>query len=119
MTKKRYLLREVLDLMHAVSIVPSETKGDAHITVSSMLSSRDGPRTFPINPFPHVIRQVLPDIRPFGLRWRGYGRTRFIAHLFDQSGLALIPDLQELMRGRRADYSWVGYPRETHAGDMA
>lgn len=82
-----------------------------------MLPSRDRPRALSIDPLPHVIRQVLPDVRAHLVREQS-DRGHRTGVRIDQGGLALIPGGEQLRGGRRANQAGVRDPREAHAGDV-
>lgn len=88
------------------------------VAVAAMLTPRDRPRALLRDLLEHVGGQVLPDVDALGeRRERDGGRGARVS--FNQSLLAAIPLVEELLRRCSADDARVGDAGEAHARDVA
>lgn len=116
-------LGQVLDLnithnQRSVTSSGITAAGQTHVAITAMLAPGDSPRALLSDLPPHLIRQLLADIRALDLRRERNGRHSARV-LRNQFAFALVPRREQLRRRRGTDKPRVRDPSELHAWDVA
>lgn len=93
-------------------------KAGLTVAVPSVLATRNCTCALPRDLLHDLLRHVLTHVRVLGLRGKG-DRGRRAGVRIDQRLLPPVPFVEQLLRGRTRDYSWMGNTCKAYTRDVS